>query len=38
LRVGYPIGDAIGGLTAAMVICAALNKKKATLIDVSMLE
>ena len=37
-RVGYPIGDTIGGLTAAMAICAALNKKKATLIDVSMLE
>src|SRR6056297_2599604 len=25
LRVGYPIADTIGGLTAAMTICAALN-------------
>jgi crotonobetainyl-CoA:carnitine CoA-transferase CaiB-like acyl-CoA transferase len=38
LRVGYPIADTIGGLTAAMAICAALTKRQATLIDVSMLE
>ena len=38
LRVGYPIGDTIGGLTASFAICAALNKGEATFIDVSMLE
>lgn len=39
LRVGYPIGDTIGGLTAAMMICAALNAPtRGGFIDVSMLE
>ena len=38
LRVGYPLADTIGGLTAAFAICAALNKKEASYIDVSMLE
>ncbi len=40
-RVGYPMCDTIGGLTAAMAICAALNDKdrdKGAFIDVSMLE
>ena len=38
-RVGYPIADTIGGLTAAMAVCAALNNRdKGTFIDVSMLE
>lgn len=41
LRVGYPIADTIGGITAAFAICAALNGRKETdgvFIDVSMLE
>lgn len=39
LRVGYPIADSIGGLTAAMSIAAALNApERGTFIDVSMLE
>lgn len=39
LRVGYPLADTIGGLTAAMAICAALNApERGTIIDVSMLE
>lgn len=39
LRVGYPLADTLGGLTAAMTICAALNApKRGGLIDVSMLE
>jgi crotonobetainyl-CoA:carnitine CoA-transferase CaiB-like acyl-CoA transferase len=39
LRVGYPLADTIGGLTAAMSICAALNAKdRGAFIDVSMLE
>ncbi len=39
LRVGYPIADTIGGLTAAMTIGAALNADpRGTFIDVSMLE
>ena len=41
LRVGFPIADTIGGLTAAFAISAALAKqdgKRGTLIDVSMLE
>lgn len=41
LRVGYPMSDTIGGLTAAMAICAALagrDKNGGTFIDVSMLE
>ena len=39
LRVGYPLADTIGGLTAAMAICAALNAvPRGTFIDVSMLD
>ena len=41
LRVGYPIADTIGGLTAAFAISAALAKQdgqRGTFIDVSMLE
>ena len=39
LRVGYPLADTVGGLTAAMMICAALNaRERGTFIDVSMLE
>ncbi len=39
LRVGYPLADTVGGLTAAMVICAALNAEdRGCFIDVSMLE
>jgi crotonobetainyl-CoA:carnitine CoA-transferase CaiB-like acyl-CoA transferase len=41
LRVGYPIADTIGGITAAFAICAALNGREKTggvFIDVSMLE
>jgi CoA:oxalate CoA-transferase len=42
LRVGYPVCDTVGGLTAAMAICAALVEAQATgrgrMIDVSMLE
>lgn len=39
MRVGYPIADTIGGLTAAMAISAALNApERGTMIDVSMLE
>ena len=39
LRVGYPIADTIGGLTAAMAISAALNApQRGSFIDVSMLE
>ncbi|QFU01040.1 Formyl-coenzyme A transferase [Halomonas sp. THAF5a] len=39
-RVGYPLADTIGGLTAAMAINAALAEKErqARFIDVSMLE
>ena len=38
LRVGCPISDTIGGLTAAMAICAALNApERGGFIDVSML-
>lgn len=38
-RVGYPVADTIGGLTAAMAISAALNApKRGCVIDVSMLE
>lgn len=38
-RVGYPIADTVGGLTAAMAIAAALNaSKRGCVIDVSMLE
>ncbi|MFW5641210.1 MAG: CaiB/BaiF CoA transferase family protein [Roseicyclus sp.] len=39
LRVGYPLADTLGGLTAAMAICAALNaEERGAVIDVSMLE
>ncbi|WP_416883559.1 CaiB/BaiF CoA transferase family protein [Marivita sp.] len=39
LRVGYPLADTVGGLTAAMSICAALNAQdRGAFIDVSMLE
>ena len=39
LRVGSPIADTVGGLTAAMAINAALNARpRGCLIDVSMLE
>ena len=39
LRVGYPIADTVGGLTAAFAIAAALNaEKRGAFIDVSMLE
>lgn len=37
-RVGYPIADTIGGLTAALAISAALHQKTSQYIDVSMLE
>jgi crotonobetainyl-CoA:carnitine CoA-transferase CaiB-like acyl-CoA transferase len=42
LRVGYPVSDTVGGLTAAFGICAALVDARATghgrMLDVSMLE
>jgi crotonobetainyl-CoA:carnitine CoA-transferase CaiB-like acyl-CoA transferase len=42
MRVGYPVCDTVGGVTAAFAICAALVGARATgegrLIDVSMLE
>ncbi len=42
LRVGFPVSDSIGGLVAAMSICAALAGRtptgKGTFLDVSMLE
>jgi crotonobetainyl-CoA:carnitine CoA-transferase CaiB-like acyl-CoA transferase len=42
LRTGYPVCDTLGGVTAAMAICAALVEARATghgrMIDVSMLE
>ncbi|MHA1522860.1 MAG: CaiB/BaiF CoA transferase family protein [Alphaproteobacteria bacterium] len=39
LRVGYPIADTIGGMTAAFAICAALNaKERGAFLDISMLE
>ncbi|MEM7268971.1 MAG: CoA transferase, partial [Pseudomonadota bacterium] len=39
LRVGYPIADTVGGLTAAFAISAALNApQRGAFIDVSMLE
>ena len=40
-RVGYPVADTVGGLTAAMAISGALadrNRSGGTFIDVSMLE
>ncbi len=42
LRVGYPVCDTVGGITAALAVCAALVDLRATgrgrMIDVSMLE
>ncbi|MEM7444753.1 MAG: CoA transferase [Pseudomonadota bacterium] len=39
LRVGYPIADTIGGMTAAFAIAAALNDRETgAFIDISMLE
>lgn len=39
LRVGYPIADTIGGMTAAFAIAAALNApERGCFLDVSMLE
>lgn len=39
LRVGYPLADTVGGLTAAMAISAALNAPgRGAFIDVSMLD
>lgn len=39
MRVGYPLSDTVGGLTAAMSICATLNApERGAYIDVSMLE
>ncbi|WP_343562167.1 CaiB/BaiF CoA transferase family protein [Kiloniella sp. b19] len=39
LRVGYPIADTIGGMTAAFAIAAALNARpRGAFLDVSMLE
>lgn len=38
-RVGFPLADTIGGLTAAMAICGALNADpRGTTLDVSMLD
>lgn len=39
LRVGYPIADTVGGMTAAFAIASALNARpRGAFIDVSMLE
>ncbi|MCU4651440.1 CoA transferase [Roseibacterium sp. SDUM158016] len=39
LRVGYPIADTVGGMTAAFAVAAALNARpRGGFIDVSMLE
>jgi formyl-CoA transferase len=39
LRVGYPLADTVGGLNAAMAICAALQApQRGCYIDVSMLD
>ncbi len=39
LRVGYPIADTVGGITAAFAISAALNARpRGAFLDVSMLE
>ena len=39
LRVGFPLADTIGGLTAAMAVSAALNKQpRGQMIDVAMLD
>jgi crotonobetainyl-CoA:carnitine CoA-transferase CaiB-like acyl-CoA transferase len=39
-RVGYPVADTVGGLTAAFAIAASLanRERSATMIDISMLE
>ncbi|SIS94395.1 formyl-CoA transferase [Roseivivax lentus] len=39
LRVGYPLADTVGGMTAAFAICAALNADpRGTCLDISMTE
>ena len=39
LRVGYPVADTVGGITAAFAISAALNERpRGSFIDISMLE
>jgi crotonobetainyl-CoA:carnitine CoA-transferase CaiB-like acyl-CoA transferase len=39
LRAGWPVADTVGGLTAAMAICAALNApSRGSFIDVAMLD
>ena len=39
LRVGYPVSDTVGGMTAAFAVAAALNARpRGAFIDVSMLE
>lgn len=39
LRVGYPVADTVGGITAAFAISAALNESpRGNFIDISMLE
>jgi formyl-CoA transferase len=39
LRVGYPVADTVGGMTAAFAIAAALNARpRGAFLDVSMLE
>jgi len=39
LRVGYPVADTVGGMTAAFAVAGALNgKPRGSFIDVSMLE
>ena len=39
MRVGYPVADTVGGITAAFAISAALNARpRGAMIDVSMLE
>jgi crotonobetainyl-CoA:carnitine CoA-transferase CaiB-like acyl-CoA transferase len=42
LRVGYPVTDTLGGMTAAFAVCAALMRRErlgeGTFIDVSMLD
>lgn len=39
LRVGYPIADTVGGITAAFAVASALNAKpRGAFLDVSMLE
>lgn len=39
LRVGYPVADTVGGITAAFAVSAALNARpRGSFIDVSMLE